>query len=433
MKNLRIIFGALAIGAMFASCNPYVDSRDFENRDFNPGVEDLMKANVPVLKITTEDNKPIVEKTEKINATFELTASFLSETYGADFKDLSLSGTIKGRGNTSWMEPKKPYTISLESKTKILGMGKSKKWVLISNYGDQTLLRNYCASLLSNKVYNSTWNPSFQFVQLILNGEYRGLYILGESIKIEEKRVNIADITEDENGGFIAEINFRMDEMFNFKTKHHVCVSLKDPDEIPAELQAKIKSIVQTAENAMYADNFADSENGYAKYIDVDSFVDWYLINEISKNVDARFFGSCYFYYDNNDQKIHMGPAWDFDRAFGNVDYKGCDKAEGFYIKKSAEWYKRLFEDPAFVKKVQERWTEKRSALDEAVNVDLGNKYLEIFDAAELNFTRWETLGHHLKSTNRKDDFETYMGRVSFLENWLKNRLEFLDENIMKL
>ena len=160
---------------------------------------------------------------------------------------------IKGRGNSTWSMPKKSYSLKLSSKKEILGMKKHKRWVLVANYSDKTLLRNYLASELGNNYFNSVWNPSFKSVHLILNGKYYGVYILGEQIKIDSKRVDIQaidEIEEDVNrdgfvnlddGGFICEVNARMDEIFNFITTKEIAISLKEPDEVSTEIQEKVK------------------------------------------------------------------------------------------------------------------------------------------------------------------------------------------------
>ena len=327
------------------------------NENYNPTAAELKATGIPVVQISVTDGSSVTSKTEWKAASVFIDGSGCGED---DFEASDIQ--IKGRGNSSWALPKKPYTIKLSSKEKILGLPKSKKWVLIANHSDKTLLRNYFASYLGNSIFNSVWNPSFKQVHLIVNGSYQGVYLLGEQIKIEKNRVNIKDISETELdvGGFIFEINKRLDEEFNFKTERGVCISLKDPDSVSEEIQSKVVSVIQAAEDVLFSDDFADAANSYTSCFDIDSVIDWYIVNELTKNVDAANFSSIYLYYDASDRLIHMGPNWDFDISCGNVNYCGCDTYDGLYIKENSVWIKRMFLDEAFAEKVNARWNEKK-------------------------------------------------------------------------
>ena len=348
MKKRRL-FVIFTIIILFVSCSFDSDYGYCPETQFNPSIDELKESKIPIVEINVENGVAVASKEIWLNASLKITGDFcLQENFErADIK-------IKGRGNSSWDLPKKPYAIKLSSKEKILGFPKSKKWVLIANYSDKTLLRNYFVSILGVNLYNSVWNPSFKSVNLVVNGEYRGVYLIGESIKIDKNRVNIADLSECDgnDGGFIFEVNQRLDENLNFITDRNVCISLKDPDELPAEKWNFIKGAIQSAENILFSENFNDEESGYAKYFDVDSVIDWYIMNELGKNVDSANFSSIYFYYDNSDGLFHMEPNWDFDLAFGNANYYGCDSFEGLYVKENSVWIKRMFEDPSFVKKM---------------------------------------------------------------------------------
>lgn len=264
-------------------------------------------------------------------------------------------------------------------------MPAAKKWCIIANYSDKTLLRNKYASFLGNEIFNCEWNPSFEFVDVIMNGEYLGNYIFCEKNTISEDRINIQDITDctekkindgkylDKNndgvvnlydGGFVLEIDCRYDADYYFTSTQGVVFTLKDPDEVTDEILEHIRNIVQLGEDSLYADDFSeklyeDSDiTKWMQYCDVDSFIDWYFVNEIGKNRDATFGLSVYMYYNPSDGKLHLGPNWDFDPAFGNDGENGTipslQTSEGWYINNSL-WISRMFEDPCFVIKVKER------------------------------------------------------------------------------
>ena len=310
------IFALIVIATACVACLSCTNDT-IEKSDDTSYLTQWVDTGLPVVRIDTKNGVDVVSKEEYISARFALTSN--------DYNDLTLDEIkIKGRGNSSWGQPKKPYTLKFDSKSEVLGMKKGKKWVLVANYSDKTLLRNDFASYLGNEIFtNMTWNPSFKAVDFILNDEYKGTYLLGEQIKIDKNRINIQDISDavrgkgddlnsdgtvdEKDGGFIFEVNTtRMDEAYNYRTKKGIGMSLKDPDVDDfvgneAVVEAFMENVIQTVEDALYSENYTDAENGYAKYLDVDSFIDWYLVNELAKNNDACWFSSVYLYYDPAD------------------------------------------------------------------------------------------------------------------------------------
>ncbi len=372
-------------------------------------------------------------------------------------KSLTKKG-IKGRGNNSWdLMPKKGYNLNFDSKESFFGLPAAKKWCLIANYSDKSLLRNKLASVLGNEVFNASWNPTLNSVDFILNGEYLGNYIVAEKIDIGSGRVAVQDISDcsqkkiakgdytDQNGdglvdlndgGFVLEIDFRRDAAFCFDTKIGVPMTLKDPDEVDETIQEHIKSIVQNAEDVLYGDEFDDTENGWRKYIDEDSVIDWYLVNELAKNRDAAFCTSVYMFFSPSDGKLHLGPNWDFDIAFGNDRETDCGNANGWHIKTtwaSTNWICRFFEDSAFVAKVKSRWNEKKNDIIQFFSTGGTIQILSDANAlsANLNFARWKILGIYVWPN--ADGFEqrtTYKSEVDWLLNWLSLRYSWLSSAI---
>ena len=310
---------------------------------------------------------------------------------------------------------------------------------------------------------NRDWEPKnriFVYNAFALNSaictiHFKPSYLIEEQIKIEEKRVNIQNvadtvlgkgedlnadgIVDEKDGGFIFEVNTtRMDESYNYRTTHGIGMSLKDPDvEDFAENENKIEQymadIIQTAEDVLYSEEWLDEENGYKKYIDTDSFIDWYFVNEITKNNDACWFSSVYFYYDPKNCKLYMGPDWDFDISCGNIDYNDCDNYEGFWIKNSG-WHKRLFEDPESTEKVKKRWNETKTSLNDAINTTIKEKSDYLEKSANLNFKRWNILGTYVwPNPTGYDTRTTYESEVEYLITWLNNRFLWLDAEINKL
>lgn len=352
---------------------------------------------------------------------------------------------VKGRGNSSWGLPKKSYNIKFDKKQEFFGLPKAKKWCIIANYSDKTLLRNKFASVLGNDVLGKNggeWNPHFESVDVVVNGEYRGNYLFGERITLTDGRVEVQDISkvkEDKNGdgkidladgGFIMEVDSRRDAKFCFDSNKGLPFTLKDPDEVGTDIQERVKEVVNTAEAALYGDNFADEAEGYAKYLDVNSFIDWYIVNEYAKNNDSIFFASVYIYYNPTDGKLHMGPNWDFDIGFGNVNYNGNDDPNGWWIK-GTSWISRLFDDPAFVEKVKARWNAVRADIHSATNTTLPSLAAANKASAELNFECWQILGIYVwPNPAGYATRTTYQSEVDWMVDWLNKRYAWFDSAI---
>ena len=367
----------------------------------------------------------------------------IAQPDGTEFEyEFTKSGKegIKGRGNSSWRLDKKGYNIKLDKKQGLFGLPKAKKWCIVANHSDKTLLRNKFASVLGNDVLGEAggeWNPHFVSVDVVVNGEYHGNYLFGERITLTEGRVDVPDITEAadlSDGGFILEVDSRLDAEFTFKTDlKAVPFTLKDPDEVGADVQAHIMRIVNTAEAALYGDSFADVADGWRNYLDEASFIDWFIVNEFAKNNDAIFFTSVYMYYNPADGKLHMGPNWDFDIGFGNVNYNGCDDPTGWWIK-GAKWIARLFEDETFVANLKSRWNEVKPAISMKSSTELRALAAANSVSAELNFARWQILGKYVwPNPAGYEHRTTYQSEVDWMADWLERRYDWLDGAIKGL
>lgn len=412
-------------------------SADFRTSD----IYTVACTGLPVIRIETPEGQPIDSRDEWITS-----ASIGIDAEGKN----ALAPTavrIKGRGNGTWASStKNSYTFKFDKKQDLFGFGKNKTWVLLGGIQDQSLLRNWLGFSLDKAVYDdgTEWNVCSQAVDLVINGDYRGTYLLATPIRLGSDRVDVPDIsdpvTEDVNkdgvidlfdAGWIVEVNDALDEAHNFVTAHKLPVSLKDPDldDDPTDkdgIFAHVQAVIQKAEDALYGENFADPENGYAKYIDVDSFIDYYLLKELSKDPDGNCKRSLYFYYDPTDGKLHVASSWDFDLAFGGSSLADADDPRGLRCR--AKWFARLFEDPAFAARAAERWAQTRPALLSFLAEELPAEAERITPAAALNFTRWKTLGSFV--ANPPAGFlrrTTYASQLDYLYDWLDRRIAYMD------
>lgn len=425
-----------------------------ENIEAEPLKIETKKAELPVVNISIPDFLGEDGKLEDFKAKKKINASLEVFNCSETMKPVAL--TIKGRGNSSWSNaPKKSYTIKFKDKQNFLGLGKNKSFALIANYFDKTLLRNLTSYELAKMVFTEMpWNPGAKCVNLFINNVYQGIYLAVESIKIGEKRVKIPDIAECknieeiDNYGFILEVDSRQDENFNFRTEKNVPFSLKEPDgeDLQYDVKKKIQEKVKAAEDALYSQDFKnpDSENYYGNFLDVDSFVDWWLLEELAKNTDSNFYSSCYIYFNPTDKKFCMGPVWDFDLGWGNINfYNSTETYTGFKVCESpnkdnetwGSWILQLLKDDNFKEKAKERWSQLKPKIEEYFGTGNTGGYEANFESlkhdAELNFARWPILGKSTwKCPAGSEERKTFAAEKEFFIEWKNSRIQWLDGNI---
>lgn len=371
-------------------------------------------------------------------------------SFAASFGAHSGKCKIRGHGNSTWkttFTQKKPYLLKLEKSEPLLGMASAKKWVLLADATDRSMLRNYYAEYLTHNVWNNMrWNPSSKFITLFVNGKYRGMYSLTEKVEVEKNRVEFA------GEGFLAEIDSHGGRPYSFSVPSGFNFHIRSPKST-LENYEKWAEKIRSLENLLFSDEWKEN-GGYQKYFDLDSFVDWYLLSEYSKNYDANFYNSVFMNYDYSTEKLYMGPAWDHDIGFGNTSkdsitqsgnswnegkdwgyfnfWKREDNStaaknhEGFLINQRG-WYRRLFEDEDFAKAVKARWSETRKKLGDSI-VWLKEQGVILNEAAEMNDSVWHLLGS--ASWPRAPGYKerkTYRSEVEFLVDWCEKRMEWLD------
>lgn len=399
---------------------------------------------LPLLRIATQNGVAITSKEDYVLGDFEL--------LDADGQRQA-AGTleIRGRGNSTWNYPKKPYRVKLTSSTALLGMPANRHWVLLANYLDKTLVRTEVAFEMSRRA-GLAWTPRSVQVVVELNGEYSGVYMLTEHVRIGSQRVAIPELGQGDTdpnaitGGYLMEVDHWQGEDYCRRTNRGVWLCFANPETLlePGWVQqrAYIDDYIDALENALYGPQFADPATGYAAYIDVDSAVDFYLVHELFKNVDSNFFSSV-FMYKKRGGKLTFGPVWDFDLAAGNAQwarfgfYDGADPT-GWHTRRqdtrtantSTNWYARLFADPAFAQKVRTRWVELKDAgaIDGLLDfVDRRAAWLSLVQVR--NFERWPVL-----DTVLTPDLSPVLGpyplHVDAMKSWLRARIDWIDAQL---
>ena len=369
---------------------------------------------------------------------------------------------IELRGSSSQMFPKKQYALETRDslgndlKVSILGMPAESDWVLYAVYNDKTLLRDVLAFKLSNDL--GMYGSRSRFCEVVLNNDYIGVYVFLEKIKRDKNRVDIAKLDLDDvsgdslTGGYIIKIDkWDGEENAGWQSKYPSVTGstisyqyhYPRPAEIKTEQKNYIKNYIDTVESVMAGAQWNDPVNGYRKYLNVESFVDYFLQIELAKNVDG-FRLSAFMYKDRNDKdgRLTMGPIWDFTIAFGNANYYDAQYVSGWWIDDFEKtggwdgsqipfWWKKTRGDPYFANKVDCRWQELRQTY---FNPDRINDYIDsvvtvLDEAQQRNFQRWPILGTYVWPNPVYP--ATYAGEITYLKTWIQDRITWLDQNMI--
>ena len=322
-----------------------------------------VKSSLPVVTITTANAAPILDTETYIPGEYTIRSGDGSET-------LASGGLqIRGRGNTTWYQPKKPYRLKLDQAADVLGMGEDRDWALLANHFDRSFVRNSSAFFLGQRT-DLAWTPESRPVEVVLNGTYLGLYDLAEHVKIDSDRIDIdelrsIDSSEPEiTGGYSLELDARLNlaTELGFRTPRNQLIAIDDPDPITPEQLAYITQFFTDAEAAVYRSGSDTGEPHFSEYLDVDSFVDWYLVEELLRNHDAWY--SSAKMHKPRGGLLTMGPLWDFDRSMGTPIASLPNLSTGWYVRNTS-YYLRLFRDAGFEQRVTERWHELSDAFAE--------------------------------------------------------------------
>ena len=402
-------------------------------------------SNLPIVVITT-DNGAVIIDDPKITAHMGIIDNGSGNRNNLTDAFTNYNGTIgiELRGNSTQGFPKKPYNfetrdnIGANLDASLLGLPKENDWVLSASYLDHTFIRNPLASYLSQ--LTGRWASHCRMVELVLNGNYQGIYILMESIKRDKNRVNIAkldpaEISEpDITGGYIWEVT-------GFESNLGSARNLKYPkynEAAPAQINY-ITKYDDDFRSVMNSSNYKDETTGYAAWIDVPSFVDELIVQEAIRNSDA-YGWSGYFHKDMN-QKINAGPVWDFDQSAGNSSYPDDGVVTGWMFKHAGTWntpffWKLLFDDPVFSYKVKLRWTELRNGpyKTDKINIFIDSVANYLSEAQSREFVKWPVLGANIwRETSGFQKRTTYKSEVDYLKGFLKKRFDWMDTELAKI
>lgn len=356
-----------------------------------------------------------------------------TETYSMEY--------IRGRGNSTWGTGKNPYKIKLDKKADLFNMGKNKHWVLLADYYDPSHIRNKITYWMGKKL-GMAYTPECVYVDVVMNGQYYGSYLLSEQVRVGSSRVDIDDLEADDaskaatdeptiTGGYLLGMSpYDTDQGKVIHTKRGTDFEIESPSFEDYDNEAQynyISKYVQDTEDAIYAKDFKKDGKSYSDYMDVDAAIDYYWMQEFSMNGDAFGSTSTYLYKPRNG-KLFWGPLWDFDYvAWGNNEYDEYN-CEGWAMKENV-WFGRLFRDKDFADKMIARWPEIRKVMEEA-SKDGGqiDQYAEEIRSS-MKYNSYLYGNNYDTDENDK----TFQQSVDQLKNWIQARMKWVDENVNTL
>ena len=401
-----------------------------------PGTVDT---GLPVVYVDTEGGQGIYSKEDYVKASLKIQGT---EQYdGLD----AVACDIRGRGNTTWYWPKKPYLIKLNEKQSLFGMPKHKRWILLANFMDRTLMRNLVSMKVASMMSHLAWTPSCVPVELVLNGKHVGSYLLIEQVRVDKKRVAVTEMTPEDNvgdaviGGYLLELDFHYDNEVQWVEPlgrnnywgDGIPFGIKypDPEDLTPQQLTYIKGYISETSNTLYGENFKDPDEGYAKYIDVDSFIDYWITFEVMGNHELGNPGSVYMHKDRNG-KLVAGPCWDFD--WGVLSYNTSPHARTGLVNGNAIWYARLRQDPAFEAKLKARFDELLPKLETIpAYIDECEKLLT--ESARLNFAMWNPADDASQNGGyiiNGDENMSFHNAVARLKSIYQERLRVIPKNL---
>lgn len=369
---------------------------------------------------------------------------------------------IEFRGSSSQLFPKKPFGFETwnakgeDIDVGLFGWPAESDWILFASYNEKSLMHNVLTMKLARQM--GIYASRTQYVEVVINGSYEGVYVLMEKVKRDKGRVDVSKLDSDENsgddltGGYIVKIDKSTGSNNGFWQSTHALSATQTqkitylyeyPKDPSTQQKAYIKGYVDDFEKALKGENFADPTEGYRKYIDVKSFIRLFLLNEVSHNVDGYRI-STYMYKDKDSKggKLTLGPPWDYDISYGNANYCEGGRTDVFSYKfndfcpndgfQVPFWWPRLLQDPAFVGELRETYLKERESgilTDANLTNMIDGLAAELEFPQRRNFTRWKILGTYIWP-NPQPIPATWEGEVSELRNWLRARMIWLDANI---
>jgi hypothetical protein len=426
--------------------------------------QSLSVSNLPILRINT--NSRVIQDEPKIPVVMEIFDKGVGQlNQVSTTPTLTTIAGIEFRGSTSQADfiflpgyVKKPYGIEIwtdtsgvnAKKMSLVQMPEETDWVLNASYNDRSFMRDFLAQMIAGRL--GVLNSKTKFVELIINDEYRGVYVLMEKIKQGKNRVPISDLYPTENsgddvtGGYLLKIDKTSGSpSTSWKSNYTSGITATQKCEFQIEYPKYgiitqqqliyVRDYINTWERKLMTEDMNDPKASFRDMMDMPSFVNFFILNEVTRNVDG-FRLSTYLYKDKESLggKIKMGPAWDFNIAFGNADYLNGWMTNGFVYKAMENdggkndywqvpfWWNKLIQDASFRKALATRWKEVRSSFlnTNTLNSTIDSAQVVLKEPLTRNFQKYQLMGRYYVGSSLTDE-------VNWLKNWIQGRLTWLD------
>ena len=440
MKKAGIILMLLAVMALCAVAGA-------EENIFRP-------ADLPVVYLTIDGGQEEIDRLNgSENHSYRCTGTMdiaVPEGYSGQLDGLypqkNVTGLkmkyIRGRGNGTWGLDKNPYKIKLEEKADLFGMGKSRTWILLANYFDESLMRNWMVQWLGEQV-GLEYTPQGVFVEVVMNGDYLGNYYLCEQVQVSKHRVAIDELKEADTempaiqGGYLLEFCPEDEESpDSFETSRGMRFGMVEPsfdtgdDGYGNDIQKEyIRNYIQRAEDAIYAEDGA-----YTGYLDVQSLADYWWIEEFVVNEDAFYTDSHHmfkkrFEEDGSEGKLHFGPLWDFDASIGNG--QTVTAQETGFCNTTFVWMDELRKKPEFREVLKERWKVLDAKLEELVRE--GGALDRMAAMVKNSWYRDEARWHAYKEAREMLPGRNFEEETEHIRKWIHLRREWISGHLEDL
>jgi hypothetical protein len=416
----------------------------------------LLSSNLPIVFVNTGGTQP--GETDVITELGIIDNGGARNNIGDPINHFNGKAAVHTRGSSSKMFEKPSLKVELRDasglydlEVPMLGMPAESDWVLTAGYSDKTFLRNPLSQHLYRKM--GRYSPRTRFVELILNGEYFGVYTFMEQPKRGKDRVSVAKMTAMDNqfpyitGGYIVQIN-RTDDpgwyslypgISNSSSKFYYQYNYPRSEEISEQQKGYIKAVLDSFETAMASPTFADPKTGYRKYINDDTFIDFLIINEFSRNPDAYKL-STYLFKDNtmNGGKVSVGPVWDYDIAWHNCNFGDAFNEKYWQYQNTNNeypiptWWKQLMTDKAFQDKLYCRYHTLRKGLlsNNEIYAYIDESSQLLAESQQRNFRQFPIMGAYIYPNPQQQDGATYQKEIADLKDWVQKRGAWLDANV---
>jgi len=389
---------------------------------------------IPELRIWTDGSQEIVSKDDYVDAVATLTTYDEANVGTNVFTRRGLQ--IRGRGNSTWWMPKKPYRIKFDDKTAMFTDYEAKDWVLLANFTDQTLIRNYLAYKLAATI-GMPYTPSATFVDVFINDEYVGNYTLSDQIEVSPVRVDVEEGSSAVDTGYLIEFDYKVYEDWSavegvdYFHAHGYPYSIKSPQPDSVNFNTAQVAYIKDYVDSIY--EALSNRRSYTELIDEASFIDWFLVQEVFKNVDSGY--SSVYMYKAKGGVLKMGPVWDFDLSSsnpGHLDYENR-MPPGWYTSLQYKniWFYYLMKYDTFRLHLQARWNE--------IYVEVTEMLASVYPVADsiarsryLNFIRWDVMGKNWEWYTSPEVYEadTYEEQLEVLYDWLDERIAWMNTTI---